>query len=80
MQLQFEGVHGAPFKSTFIQEELFAEAKQAIKRSTNPCKITFENINYSVEISHKKNETLNQVTPTNTLHIIKDVSGYALPG
>ena len=57
---------------------MFDISEEAVKKTHNPCKLTFKNLNYHVELG--KN-TVNQITPsTNSLHIIKNVSGYAVPG
>ena len=50
------------------------------KNVRNPCKISFRNLEYEVEIKHDKKEVKATGQKSHRQKIIKNVSGVALPG
>ena len=55
-------------------------AKEAIKRVHNPVRLTFENINYEVTVKYSKEEAKAKGSRFGKYQVIKNASGYALPG
>lgn len=55
-------------------------ALQAAKKAANPVKLTFENIEYEVEVKLDESEAKQQKKSVSRHKIIKNVSGYAMPG
>ena len=71
---------GEKGQSQYVSPELQEAAVQAAKKAHNPVKMTFENIEYEVEVSLSKEEAQKQGKSTSRHRIIKNVSGYAMPG
>ena len=64
----------------FMSTELTEIAKQQVKTAPCPVKLTFENIEYEVEVEYNKQDKKLKGQDTYRQKIIKNVSGYAMPG
>ncbi|CDW73845.1 abc transporter family protein [Stylonychia lemnae] len=68
-------------KSTITpQEDLFKAVQNAIERRKNPVKLTFENLEYEVEVKLNAQDAKAKGQKTMRQRIVKGASGYALPG
>ena len=54
--------------------------KRAIEKTKEPIKITWKNLNYSVQVATNKQERVQGRPKTETIQVLKDCTGYALPG
>lgn len=61
-----------------MSKEMIEESKEVCKRAHNPIKLNWNNLNFKVKVE-KTDATTNE-KKEEELKIIKDVSGYAMPG
>ena len=54
--------------------------KSQVSFGSERVKISFEDINFRVEVPHTREEIANGSPPTKELHILKGCTGYCLPG
>ena len=67
--------------TSYIDQNLMELAKShATSTVKNPIKLTFKNLKYEVVVKYGKKEALKKSETSFTQKIIKDVSGYAMPG
>jgi len=64
----------------FMSIELTEIAKEQAKSAAVPVKLTFENLNYEVEVEYSKEDKAKMGASNYKHQIIKNVSGYAMPG
>ena len=62
------------------EESLSNYTKKAQSLNSKACKITFENLNYSVKVKTNKLEKRAGMGDTKNLDILKNCTGFALPG
>jgi ABC-type multidrug transport system ATPase subunit len=60
----------------YIDYKQIERCAEITKLTKNPCKLSFSNLNYEVEVQRTKA----QGGGSYRHHIIKNVSGYAMPG
>ena len=60
-----------------MSHEMISESQEISKRARNPIKLTWNNLNFKVKIEKENAEGKKEVKEQS---IIKDVSGYAMPG
>ena len=68
------------YENNVDEESLSKYAHNAKEVNKNACKISFSNINYTVTVPTNRDERANGMDNTKQLHILKDCTGYALPG
>ena len=61
-------------------ESLSKYAKEANKVNSQACKISFKNVKYTVTVPTNREERNQGQGNTKQLEVLKDCSGYALPG
>lgn len=71
---------GGELTSPFINKALTEQSIEICKTSHNPCKLSFKNLNYEVEVKLNAEDAKRYNSSTKKLKIIKDISGCALPG
>ena len=54
--------------------------KEAIKKTENPIKVTFRDLEYEITLRLGRNEAKTKGQSTIQQKIVKGVSGFALPG
>ena len=62
------------------KEESIKSAQNAYNNCSKPCKLTWTDINYTVKIKNQSAAARYTGQPQVDLHVLKGVSGYALPG
>lgn len=67
-------------QTLFAKEDLNELTKQAIKTAKRPVKLSFENLEYEVEIKLNPKDAREKGYKTMRQKIVKGVSGFALPG
>ena len=68
---------GSKAVSSYMSHEMISESQEISKRARNPIKLTWNNLNFKVKIEKENAEGKKEVKEQS---IIKDVSGYAMPG
>lgn len=62
------------------KEESFKSAQDALKNCKLPCKLTWTDINYTVKVKNQSRFARYTGQTTVDFHVLKGISGYALPG
>jgi len=63
--------------SSYMSIDMIEQSKDICKRAHNPIKLTWNNLNFKVKIEKQDDDGKKEVIEQS---IIKDVSGYAMPG
>jgi hypothetical protein len=61
-----------------MSQEMISDSIAICKTTENPVKLSWENLNYEVDIAVSAKDASGK--SSNKLNIIKNVSGYAMPG
>jgi ATP-binding cassette, subfamily G (WHITE), eye pigment precursor transporter len=64
----------------YMSSEMINDSINICKTAKNPVKLSWENLNYEVEIKVSAQEASNSGKSSYKQQIIKNVSGYAMPG
>jgi LEA14-like dessication related protein len=63
-----------------MRNELDALVEDAKLKNKNPIKLTFNDLEYEVTVKYNRKDAKIHGKKTNELKIIKNASGYAMPG
>jgi len=72
--------HEVELKTMDQQASLTDIAKESVIKAHNPVKLSFHNLKFEVEVTLDKKEAAIEGKSSKKLQVIKDVSGYAMPG